>query len=204
MPAHEKPTVFVVDDDSAVRDSIAQLLRAADLSAETFASAAEFSTAYTPARRGCLVLDVAMPEISGLQLQEQLNQLGIEVPIIIVSGHVDVAGAVKALRGGAIDVVLKPFDPVILLERVHTALALDAQRRAAASRRRDAQALLARLSPREHEVMLRLVAGESSKQVALALGLSSKTVDIHRGHILTKLGAESVLQVAEIERSARI
>lgn len=203
MSAPDKPTVFVVDDDPAVRDSLAQLLRSADLAAETFASAAEFSMAYTPDRRGCLVLDVAMPDISGLQLQEQLNQLGIELPIIIASGHVDVAGAVKALRGGALDVILKPFDPAVLLERVRAALALDAARRQTATARREAQALLAKLSPREHEVMLRLIAGESSKQIALALGLSSKTVDIHRGHILVKLGADTVLRVAEIERTSR-
>lgn len=192
---HE-PTVFVVDDDEAVRKALKLLLESAGMPVETFCSADEFLAGYHVNRPGCLVLDIRMPGMSGLTLQDQLVARRITIPVIMITGHGDVAMAVGAVKKGAIDFIQKPFDDQMLLDRVQQALQLDADQRRERARRADFDARLARLTPREREVLDLLISGKGNKEVAFELGLSRKTVDIHRAHVMMKLGVDSLLDIA--------
>jgi len=194
---HE-PTVFVVDDDEAVRRALKLLIASAGLPVETFPSADDFLASHDPARPGCLVLDVRMPGMSGLSLQDQLAARKITMPVIMITGHGDVSMAVRAVKKGAIDFIQKPFDDEVLLERVQQALGKDAEDRQARARRTEFESRLARLTPREQEVLDLLIAGKGNKEVALELGLSRKTVDIHRAHVMMKLGVDSLLTIARM------
>lgn len=199
-----EPTVFVVDDDEAVRSALARLMNSVGLSVETFPSADAYLASCDPERPGCLILDIRMPQVSGLELQEQLGLLGLSIPIIVISGHADVESAVRAMRNGAVDFLSKPFHPPKLLQLVREALALDAKRRLEAAQRADAQALVARLSPREREVFDRLIAGQPPKQIAAAMKISRKTVDIHRAHIMMKLDIETLTDLVRIAYAAGV
>lgn len=198
MSPVKTPTVFVVDDDEAVRRALELLIRSEGLPVDTFASADEFLSCYSPNQPGCLILDVRMPGTSGLDLQEMLLARKITIPVIIITGHGDVAMAVGAVKKGAVDFLQKPFDDQVLLERVRQALELDAEKREAATRQAEFEARLARLTPREREVLELLIAGKGNKEVALQLGLSRKTVDIHRSHVMMKLGVDSLLEIAKM------
>ncbi len=191
-----QPTVFVVDDDEAVRRALKLLIVSAGMPVETYPSADEFLADYDPARPGCLVLDVRMPGMSGLALQEQLLAQNISIPVIIMTGHGDVAMAVGAVQKGAVDFLQKPFDDEVLLGRVREAIALDRETREKQARQAGFQAKLDRLTPREREVLDLLIAGKGNKEIALDLGLSRKTVDIHRAHVMMKLGVDSLLDIA--------
>lgn len=186
------PTVFIIDDDQAVRDAISLLLRADGLAVATFASAAAFLESTAVQQPGCLVLDVRMPGMSGLDLQKQLRARGCRIPILFVTGHGDVPMAIRAMKAGAFDFLEKPFQGEMLLERVREALALDARQRARQARRAEAAARLALLSPREWEVLDRVAAGQYNKVIAAELGISLSTVEIHRKRIMEKLQAESL------------
>jgi two-component system, LuxR family, response regulator FixJ len=192
---HE-PTVFVVDDDEAVRKALKLLIESAGMQVETFCSADEFLARHDLSRPGCLVLDIRMPGMSGLALQDQLIARRITVPVIMITGHGDVAMAVGAVKKGAIDFIQKPFDDQMLLDRVQQAVHLDAEQRRERARRADFDARLARLTPREREVLDLLILGKGNKEVALELGLSRKTIDIHRAHVMMKLGVDSLLEIA--------
>ncbi len=193
-----RPVVFVVDDDEGVRKALSLLIRSAGLEVRTFDSAEAFLEDYSPGVAGCLVLDVKMTGMDGMTLQEELWNRGLDIPVIMMTGHGDVPMAVKAVQRGAIDFLQKPFDDQALLERIHQALALDARRRVEAGERALWAARLARLSAREREVMDLLVAGMGNKEIALKLGLSRKTVDIHRAHVMLKLGVESVAELVRV------
>jgi len=195
---NRKPTVFVVDDDEAVRQALGLLIRSAGLDVETYDSAKQFLEAYEPARPGCLVLDVRMPGMSGPELQEKLAAQRITIPVIIISGHGDVPTAVRAVKRGAVDFIQKPFDDQVLLGRIEQAISLDAETRRDQAEQADVAARLARLTPREREVMDLLVAGMASKQIAFKLGLSRKTVDIHRAHVMMKLGIDSLADLVRM------
>jgi FixJ family two-component response regulator len=186
------PTVFVVDDDAAVRDSLTALIESDGLPVETFASAEDFLAAYRPGRPGCLLLDLLMPGMGGLELQRLLAARGIELPIIFLTGHGSVRDSVRALRGGAVDFLEKPPDPGTVLAEVREALARDAAARAEGERRAEVRRRLGRLTGREREVMRRMVAGRSCKEIARDLGISPRTVEIHRARVLAKLEASSV------------
>ncbi len=186
------PTVFVVDDDPAMRQSMSRLLESVNLSVETFDSARAFLDAYQPDRPGCLVVDVRMPGMSGLELQEKLLEDGVTLPVIIVTGHGDVPMAVNAVKRGALDFIEKPFRAQPLLDRIQEALDRDAELRQRESTRKRVAARLSNLTPREHEVMEMLVRGQSVKQIAADLGLSHKTVQVHRAHIMEKTQAGSL------------
>ena len=186
------PTVFVIDDDQAVRDAISLLLRADDLAVATFASAAAFLESAAVQQPGCLVLDVRMPGMSGLDLQKQLRARGCRIPILFMTGQGDVPMAIRALKAGAFDFMEKPFQGETLLERVREALALDTRQRARQARRAEAAARLALLSPREWEVLDRVAAGQYNKVIAAELGISLSTVEIHRKRVMEKLQAESL------------
>ncbi|MEI2781837.1 MAG: response regulator [Candidatus Competibacter sp.] len=186
------PTVFLIDDDQAVRDAVGLLLQASGLAVETFASATDFLDAGVVQRPGCLVLDVRMPGLSGLDLQRQLQLKGDRIPIIFMTGHGDVPMAIRAMKAGAFDFIEKPFQGQTLLARIQEALALDARERGRQARRAEAAARVALLSPREREVLDRVVEGQYNKVIAAELGISLSTVEIHRKRVMEKLQAESL------------
>jgi two-component system response regulator FixJ len=193
-----EPTVFVVDDDPALRDSLACLMESVGLPVETHASAQDFLSSFDAPRRGCLLLDIRMPGMTGLELQELLVRHGVRIPVIVISAHADVEQAVRAMKTGAMDFIKKPYDAEVLVERVRQALALDAQICQEQAEQEDAAVRVARLTPREREIMYLFAAGKLGKQIAYELGLSRKTVDVHRGHIMAKLKVESLLELARI------
>jgi len=187
-----EPTVFIVDDDLAVARSLRWLIESVQLKVETFASAQAFLNGYDAAKPGCLVLDVRMPGMSGIELQERLTAQRIRVPIIFITGHGDVQMAVRAVQAGAFDFIEKPFNDQDLLDRMQRAISFDAERRERDSLRAQLSALVASLTPREREVMDLVVAGMSNKAVANTLGLSAKTVEVHRAKVMEKMNARSV------------
>jgi two-component system response regulator DctR len=192
------PTVFVVDDDEAYRDSVLELLASVGLRGECFASADGFLEAFDPARAGCLVLDVRMARMSGLALQERLNAIGATLPIVFVSGHGDVPTAVSALKGGAVDFVQKPCREQQLLDAINEALRRDAMRRSPPPAAPATRLSLEALSGREREVLAHALQGLSSKQIARQLSLSHRTVEHHRSRLLEKLGVSSVVELMRL------
>lgn len=189
------PTVFVVDDDRAMRDSLRWLLESVGLSVRTYATATEFLREYEPSQPGCLVLDVRMPGMSGLDLQAELARRDAALPTIIVTGHAEVTMAVRAVKAGALDFIEKPFSDQLLLDRVRQALEIDRQDREVRRRRAEALRRLESLTAREREVLELVVAGKANKEVAAALKLSTKTVEVHRAHVMAKMGAESLAEL---------
>lgn len=188
-------TVFVVDDDVAVRQSLSLLIRSMGLSVESFESAQTFLSACDPERSGCLVLDIRMPGMSGLEMQEELHRRTIDLPVIFITGHGDVAMAVRAMKLGAVDFIEKPFNDQQLLDRINQALEVDRAARAARAERATLASRIELLSPREREVMDRIVAGQANKVIAIELGLSERTVEIHRAKVMTKTGARSLAEL---------
>lgn len=189
---NDTPTVFLIDDDQAVRDAVGLLLQTGGLAVETFANATDFLEAGIVRRPGCLVLDVRMPGISGLDLQNKLRTQGHRIPIIFMTGHGDVPMAIRAMKAGAFDFIEKPFQGQTLLARVHEALALDARERCRQARRDEVATRMALLSPREREVLERVTDGQYNKVIAADLGISLSTVEIHRKRVMEKLQAESL------------
>lgn len=190
--------VYVVDDDSEVRDAIADMLAAAGLRTQTFPSAEAFLGRTLDDVPGCLLLDVCLPGLSGLDLQRQLNDRSSSVPIVFMSGHADVPMSVQALRAGAVTFLQKPFDARALLDAVHEALTRDRRVRAERAWRDDLARRLALLSPREREVMAGVVAGESNKEIARRLGISEITVKLHRGRVMRKMRAETLADLVRL------
>ncbi|KRT54964.1 response regulator transcription factor [endosymbiont of Ridgeia piscesae] len=196
-----EPTVFVVDDDQAMRNSLKWLIESVAMKVETFASANAFIESYYPGRSGCLLLDVRMPGMSGLELQEYLQRNSIPIPVIIITGHGDVPMAVRAMKAGAIDFIEKPFNDELLLESIRHAIIFDEKQRDIQAQRSEVAARLARLTPREHEVMEMVTIGKANKEIANALGVSAKTVEAHRARVMEKMAARSL---AELVRMAMI
>jgi RNA polymerase sigma factor (sigma-70 family) len=193
MTENEKgSTVFVVDDDPGVGDAIRLLLRSVGLPSETFLSAREFLDAYDPQRRGCLVLDVRMPGMSGLDLQSRLLEMGSSIPIIFVTAHGDIPMAVDAVKSGATDFIQKPFRDQELLDKIQEALASDERARSREEELAHIRTRLESLTPREAEVMDLVVAGKPNKNIARTLGISQRTVEIHRARVMEKMGVRSV------------
>ena len=191
-------TVFVVDDDPDVRRSISILARSVDLHVETFPSAQDFLQTYSDERAGCLVLDVRMPGMSGLELQQQLAENQSRIPIIVLTAYAEVSMATQAMRGGALDFIQKPYSPQALLERIYEAIQVDADERLKRNEQSRAVQLAASLSPRERQVMKLLATGYSTKQIAAQLEISIKTVDNHRSKILEKMQVDNLVQLARI------
>lgn len=192
------PTVFIVDDDPAMRKSLRWLTESVGLKVETFGTAEEFKAAYDPAEPGCLVLDIRMPGISGLDLQTQLAEQGVKIPVIIVTGHGEVQSAVRAMKTGAVGFIEKPFSDQDLLDAIHQALEQDATRREGEGSRREVEARYATLTPRERQVLELVVAGRANKQIAAELNISQKTVEVHRAHVMGKLRARSVAELVRM------
>lgn len=191
-PPSARPTVHVVDDDQAVRDSLGLLLEAEGMRTRTFASAAAFLDAVGPETEGCLVLDVRMPGMSGVELQRELEARGIHLPVVFLTAYADVRMAVGAIRAGAVDVLQKPVHADALLERVREALARDAEERERSREVDGSRHRLDRLTAREREVLALVVGGLTNKRIAAELGLSRRTVETHRANIMRKAGADSL------------
>ena len=198
LPPEAPATVFVVDDDASVRKSLCFLLKSVGLPSVAFGSAHEFLDAYQPDRSGCLVLDVRMPAMSGLELQQELNRRGATIPVIFVTGHGDVPMAVEAIKHGAYDFVQKPYREQELLDRIQRALTADGATRAALRERDRIRARFASLTPRELEVLQLMTLGKPNKVMAAELGLSQRTVEIHRAHVMDKTGVSSVAQLVRM------
>ena len=197
-----EPTVFLVDDDHAMRDALGLLLDTAGFNTVSFSSATEFLERYDASQPGCLVLDIRMPGMSGMELQEALVEQTAGLPIIFLTGHGNVSMSAKAFRTGAIDFLEKPFDEAVLLERIHEALGIDKTNRESAARHAHASSRLSVLTPREREVMLLLVAGNTNKEIAAKLDLSTRTIETHRGRVMDKTGVQSVAELVELAISS--
>lgn len=196
--SNAEATVFVVDDDAAVRDSLALLLRSVGLASETYASADEFLAAFDPARPGCLVLDVRMPGMSGLELQARLHERRASLPIVFLTAHGDVDMAVQAVKAGAFDFVQKPFRDQELLDKLQAALAQDARLRPERTDADDIRSRIASLTPRELQLLEMVVAGKANKEIAQDLGISQRTVEIHRAHVMKKMKADAVTDLVRL------
>lgn len=194
-------TVYVVDDDPAMRKSLAFLIESVSLKVETFSTGQEFLDRYDGGRPCCLVLDVRMPGMSGLELQEALKAKGIAIPLIFITGYGEVPTAVRAMQSGAVGFMEKPFSDQVLLERIELAIARDREVSEVQERTAEVLSRVARLTPREREVMNLVVNGLPNKQIAARLGLSQKTIEVHRAHVMTKMESDSL---AELVRLAQV
>ena len=199
----EPSTVFVVDDDPAVRQSLHWLIESVGLAVKTYETATEFLEAYNPDTHGCLVLDVRMPGLSGLDLQEKLAGKHIEIPTIVITGHADVPMAIRAIKAGALDFIEKPFNDQVLLERIGQALTLDEKIRQNQSERAEIAARLELLTSREREVMEMVVTGKANKVIADQLGLSQKTVEVHRANVMKKMQVDSLAGLVRLALAER-
>jgi two-component system, LuxR family, response regulator FixJ len=200
----EKPsTVFIVDDDTGVRSSIRVLLKSVGLGSTPLASAQEFLKSFDPNQPGCLILDIRMPGMSGMELQQELNLRGAIIPVIFITGHGDIPMAVEAMQHGAFDFLQKPFRDQDLVDRVQRALARDRENRSVLQEHGRIQERLESLTPREREVLELLTQGKQNKVMAAELGLSQRTVEIHRAHVMEKMGASSVAQLVRMVIDAK-
>ncbi|GMR07067.1 MAG: response regulator FixJ [Gammaproteobacteria bacterium] len=186
------PTVYIVDDDPSVRDSLSWLLESENLATSIFASAEEFLDAYHHEWNGCITLDVRMPGMNGLELQEQLDQRGNSLPIIIITAHADVPMAIRAMKAGAFDFIEKPFLDEQLLNCLRRAIKAGGRARREQDQRLEIEQRYATLTPRERQVMQMVVAGKANKVIAADLELSSKTIEAHRSRIMSKMKARSL------------
>jgi two-component system response regulator FixJ len=197
----DKTIVIVVDDDAAVRDSMRSLMESAGYLVRDYDSANAFLKDPVPAG-SCLVTDIRMPEMDGLALQEEIRTRGLEIPVVIMTGHGDVPLAVRAMKAGALDFVEKPFDDEAMLASVKRALLIGHQERARLAEAKAAQELVALLTPRERNVLEKLVGGRSNKVAAYELGISPRTIEIHRANIMDKMRARSLSEVVRIALAA--
>jgi two-component system, LuxR family, response regulator FixJ len=190
--------VFVVDDDEAVRASLKLLLKSVEIAATAIGSAQKFLASHDPSQPGCLILDIRMPGMSGLQLQQQLNVRGAIIPVIFITGHGDVPMAVEAMKHGAFDFLQKPFRDQDLIDRVQRALALDQHNRVTLSQHDKIRARLESLTPREREVLQLMTRGKPNKVMAVDLGISQRTVEIHRARVMQKMEAQCLAQAVRM------
>ncbi len=197
-------TIFVVDDEFAIRDSLTQLIESTGLKVQSYDSALAFLEHYDPARPGCLLLDMRMPHMSGLELQEELVKKNCDIPIVFLSGHADIPVSSKAFRSGAVDFLEKPFDVEVLLERIEEMVEQLVFTWPEVAKKRDIFERYARLTPREKEVFMLIINNHSNKQTARILGISNRTVDVHRAHIMEKMQADSLNTLVIMAMKAEI
>jgi two-component system, LuxR family, response regulator FixJ len=198
----DAPLVHVVDDDASVRDSLSLLLEAAGFAVRTYDSAQAFLRAASDRTAGCVLTDVQMPELNGLELQRRMSDLGIRLPVIVMTGHGDVPIAVEALKAGAVDFLEKPFEEQHLLDAVSEAIAVSQREHDEVAALAGIAARIATLTPREREVMERLVAGHPNKTIAYDLGSSPRTVEVHRARIMEKMAARSLPELVRMTITA--
>jgi FixJ family two-component response regulator len=199
-----RPVVFVIDDDASMRDAISRLLNAVGLTVQTFASAREFLAGRLPDVPGCAVLDVRLPGLSGLDLQREMVERGIHIPVIFITGHGDIPMSVQAMKAGAVEFLTKPFRDQDLLDAVRSGIQLDRQGRKERAELAELRDGLRQLTPREREVMSLVVAGLINKQIALRLGTSEKTIKIHRSHVMQKMRADSLADLVRMSQKLGI
>jgi len=192
-------TVYIVDDDQAIRHAMELLMRSVGLDYEIFHSADDFLSNHTNDRAGCLVLDIRMPGLGGLELQEKLNTTGSTLPIIFITGHGDVPMAVEAMQKGAVDFIQKPFRDQELLDRVSEALKTDQKRRSAREEKAEVLARIEKLTNRERQVLDLVVTGKPNKVIAYELGVSQRTVEIHRARVMEKMRAKSLADLVRMQ-----
>ena len=198
MTTEAQPTVFVVDDDEAVRGSLKLLLKSIGLPVMTFSSAPDFLAAYRPDQAGCLILDIRMPGMSGLELQQQLNVRGAVIPVVFISGHGDIPMAVEAMQHGAFDFLQKPFRDQDLIDRVQKAMERDSLSRDQLRELGQIRERLNSLTAREREVLGLMTVGKQNKVMAGELGVSQRTVEIHRARVMDKMEARSLAQLVRM------
>lgn len=196
--------VFVIDDDASMRDAVSRLLNAVGLTVQTFASAREFLAGRLPDVPGCAVLDVRLPGLSGLDLQREMVERGIHIPVIFITGHGDIPMSVQAMKAGAVEFLTKPFRDQDLLDAVRSGIQLDRQGRKERAELAELRDGHRQLTPREREVMSLVVAGLLNKQIALRLGTSEKTIKIHRGHVMQKMRADSLADLVRMSQKLGI
>ena len=194
----KNPVVMVVDDDSGVRNAMRSLLKSVGLECALYASAQEFLAGYQQAQPGCLVLDIRMPGMSGLELQQQLNLRGAVIPVIFMTGHGDIPMAVDAMQHGAFDFLQKPFRDQDLLDRIQKAIVKDAEQREALGEHERIKVHLESLTDREREVLELMTQGKQNKVIAQDLGVSPRTIEIHRARVMEKMNAQSVAQLVRM------
>ena len=204
MSIADVPTVFIIDDDGGVRESIRDLVESVDLRAESFATAQAFLASKWRDGPSCLVLDVRLPDTSGLDLQQKLSRAGVRIPIIFITGHADIPMTVKAMKSGAVEFLTKPFREQDLLDVIHRALRRDRVVRERQRRLAELQERYSLLSAREREVMGLVVSGLLNKQIAAELGASETTVKTHRGHVMQKMEAKSLPDLVRMADSLKI
>ncbi|EAZ98323.1 Response regulator [Marinobacter sp. ELB17] len=196
-------TVYVVEDDEAVRDSLELLLQSDDKPVKTYDSATAFLKSYSDAMAGCIVLDIRMPGMDGMELQKKLNDKHSILPIIFVTGHGDVPMAVDAMKEGAIDFIQKPYREEALLEKIEAALVQDRQQRKSLGEKQEIVRRVKSLTPREHEIMDRMIAGQANKVIAIELEISQRTVEIHRSRVMHKMGTHSLAHLVRMVLSVK-
>ena len=192
------PVVYIVDDDNSMREALTLLLKTVGYTTAPFARPGDFLAKHDQNQPGCVVLDVRMPEMSGLEVQQQLNRSGSLLPVILITGHGDIPMAVQAMKDGAFDFLQKPFRDQDLIDRINAALKQDAENRKMVERHADLHRRAESLTPREREVMAAVVDGKANKVIAIDLGLSERTVEIHRANVMEKMGARSVAHLVKM------
>ena len=198
----QQGTVFLIDDDAGVRDALTLLLSLKGMSTQPFATADTFIQAYQPERAGCVLTDLRMPGMTGLELQAALAERHIDVPLVVLTAHGDVATARAALKNGAFDFLEKPVDDDLLVEVLRNALRVDRERRAASSSRSAADRRLERLTGREREILALLAAGHQNREIAAQLSISPRTVEVHKARIMEKLQCQSLAELMRMSRAA--
>jgi RNA polymerase sigma factor (sigma-70 family) len=194
----EDGTVFLIDDDPGVRDALTLLLSLKDISTQPFVNADSFLESYTPERVGCVLTDLRMPGMTGLELQAALRERQIELPVVVLTAHGDVATARAALKNGAFDFLEKPIDDTMLVDVLQNALRVDRERRSAAAQRATSDERRERLTRREHEILKLLTVGHSNREIAEQLGISPRTVEVHKARIMEKLECHSLAELIRI------
>ena len=198
----EDGTVFLIDDDPGVRDSLTLLLSLKGIRTQPFATAESFLETYRPEWAGCVLTDLRMPGMTGLELQSMLRERRLDVPVVVLTAHGDVATARAALKNGACDFLEKPIDDATLIEVLHNALRVDRERRAAVTARSSADRRMERLTEREREIVTLLAAGHQNRQIAAQLGISPRTVEVHKARIMEKLGCRSLADLIRMNLAA--
>ncbi|MEZ5524027.1 MAG: response regulator transcription factor [Pseudomonadales bacterium] len=193
-----KPTVFIIDDDEAMRDSLGLLMRSVGINYETYSNAQSFLENYEESRSGCLLLDIRMPGMSGLDLQQKLQEMDAELPILFITGHGDVPMAVEAMKKGAVDFFQKPFRDQALLDRISQVMTQLNDNQKKQAERQQIRSRLERLTARENEILNLVVQGVGNKVIAADLGISQRTVELHRAHVMQKMQADSLAQLVQM------